>query len=84
MKPASYYSPDGDLIVIHVRASDRTRTEEHDWGLLDFDVETGELATIEVWQASSVMPSGVLDALPHLGRSDHVLPRQDLAKPQPA
>lgn len=84
MKPDSYYSPDGDLVVIHVRPSDRTRTEEHDWGLLDYDAQTGELANIEIWRASSVLPSAVVEAMPRLGRSDHVLTRDDLAKPQPA
>ena len=84
MKPDSYYSPDGDLVAIHVRPSNRTRTEEHGWGLLDYDAQTGELASIEIWQASSVLPAGVVKALPQLGRSDHVLTREDLAKPQPA
>jgi uncharacterized protein YuzE len=84
MKPHSYYSPDGDLVVIHVRPSDRTRTEEHDWGLVVYDAQTGELASIEIWRASSVLPSEVVKALPRLGRSDYVLTRDDLAKPQPA
>ncbi len=84
MKPASYYSPDGDLVVIHVRPSERTRTEERDWGLLDLDEETGELVAIEIWRASSVMPSEIVEALPHLDRSDHVLTKEDLAKPRPA
>ncbi len=82
MRPESYYSPDGDLVVIHVRASDRVRTEERAWGLLDYDVETDELAGIELWRASKVMPQEILDALPTLGRSDAALTRDDLAKGQ--
>lgn len=69
MKPASYYSPDGDLAYIVVRPSERVRTEELDWGLRDYDVESGELAGLEVWSASTVLPRELLESLPHRGRS---------------
>lgn len=84
MQPRSYYSPDGDLAVIHVRPSERVRTNEHRWGLLDYDAGSEELASIEIWQASKVLPPEVLEALPFLGRRDASVGREDLAKPQPA
>jgi len=37
-----------------------------------------------IWQASKVLPGEMLDALPHLGRSDKILTRQDLTRRQPA
>ena len=82
MKPRSYYSPDGDLAVIHVRAGEHVRTEEQPWGLLDFDTETDELASVEVWNASKVLPRELLDALPRLSRADVVIEREYLAKQQ--
>ena len=84
MKPQSYYSPDGDLAVIHVRPSEHVRTDEQTWGLLDFDAETDELASVEVWNASQVLPHQLLDVLPRLGRADVVIEREDLAKRQTA
>jgi uncharacterized protein YuzE len=80
MNPKSYYSTDGDLAVIYVRPSNSVRTEEHDWGLVDRDVESGEVATIELWHASKRFPQQLLEIFPRLGRSDATLTREDLAK----
>jgi len=83
VKPQSYYSPEGDLAYLRVRPSDRVRTERLEWGLRDYDVQTGELAGLEVWEASRVLPRALIDSLPQLGRSDVAISREDLAKSQP-
>jgi uncharacterized protein YuzE len=85
MKADSYYSPEGDIAYLHVRPSERMRTEELDWGLRDYDVESGELAGLEVWDASKVLPRELVESLPRVaGRSGVVITREDLAKRQPA
>lgn len=84
MKPASYYSPDGDLVYISVRPSDHVRTEEHEWGLLDYDTGSGALTGIEIWEASKKLPDELVEALPHLGRSNVAVTREELAGHQPA
>lgn len=84
MKPQSYYSPEGDIAYLKVRPSDRVRTEKLAWGLRDYDVETGELTGLEVWEASQVLPSELVESLPRLGRSSVVITREDLAESQPA
>jgi len=83
MEAGSYYSPEGDIVYLHVRSSERVRTEELDWGLRDYDVESGELAGLEVWDASKVLPCELVESLPRLeGRSGVVITREDLAKRQ--
>lgn len=80
MEPGSYYSPEGDIVYLHVRPSGRVRTEELEWGLRDYDLETGELAGLEVWSASAVLPATLLEALPRLEGRSAAFPRQDLAE----
>ena len=66
MKPESYYTAEGDIAYIRVRAPQgQISSEEKPWGLLDFD-ETGELIGIEVWSASKLLSPEVVDALPLL------------------
>jgi uncharacterized protein YuzE len=88
MEAESYYTglADGDIAYIAVRhPNGAVRSEEEPWGLRDYDRETGELVGLEVWSASTALSADVLGALPRLeGRSDAVVTREDLAKPQPA
>lgn len=42
----------------------RLISEETDWGLIDRDAETGEVAGVEMWHASKRLPDVFLDALP--------------------
>ena len=71
MEPSSYYS-EGDLVYIQVRPQrpGGVRTEEREWGLCDYDRETGELTGVEIWAASKLLPAELLETLPHLGRSE--------------
>ncbi len=84
MKPQSYYSPDDDLAYIHVRPSAQRRTEALSWGLRDYDVKTDELAGIEIWRASKVLPGEMPDALPHLGAATRSSPAKIFTRRQPA
>jgi hypothetical protein len=43
-------------------AVDRIR-KKHPWGLIDRDRETGKLMGFEIWNASSVLPREMIDAL---------------------
>jgi uncharacterized protein YuzE len=62
----SYYTVDGDIAHIHVRSPHgRVTSEEERWGLRDYD-ETGALVGIELWSASRVLPTGLIEALPRL------------------
>lgn len=66
MKPDSYYTSEGDIAYIRVRAArGQVRSEEKPWGLLDFD-ETGELVGIEIWNASNLLSPEIVGALPRL------------------
>ena len=38
-------------------------SEEHPWGLIDRDRDTGRLMGFEIWQASTVLPSEMIEAL---------------------
>lgn len=67
MKPESYYTPDGDIAYIRVRfAHGPLRSDEHPWGLQDYDEETGDHVGLEVWSASKVLPADIVAALPCL------------------
>lgn len=70
----SYYTAEGDIAYIHVRSPHGcVSSEEERWGLRDYD-ETGALVGIELWSASRVLPTELLDALPRLeGRGAAIL-----------
>ena len=82
MKADSHYSPEGDIAYLHVRTSRRVRTERLEWGLRDYDVETGELVGLEIWDASNALPREVVEALPRLEGAGAVVEGEDLAKSQ--
>lgn len=77
MESESYYASEGDIAYIRVRAPrGRVRSEEEDWGLRDYDEETGELVGLEVWSASKVLPADLIDALPRLDGRGAAIERQ--------
>jgi uncharacterized protein YuzE len=62
----SYYTAHGDIAYIHVRSPRGCLTsEEESWGVLDRDA-TGALVGIELWSASRVLPTELIEALPRL------------------
>lgn len=80
VEPSTYYS-EGDLVYIQVRPQrpGGVRTEEREWGLCDYDRETGELTGVEIWGASKVLPPELLETLPYLGRSERAVPKDGFA-----
>jgi len=58
-------------------------SEQTEWGLRDFDRESGKLVGLEFWRASDRLPQELLDALPEPKGQDVVITRDELAKRQP-
>jgi uncharacterized protein YuzE len=58
-----HYDPETDIAMICIE-SGHAVSEEHPWGLIDRDRETGKLMGFEIWNASSVLPREMVDALP--------------------
>lgn len=56
------YDPEVDIAMICIE-SGQAVSEEHPWGLIDRDRETGKLMGFEIWSASSVLPREMIDAL---------------------
>jgi uncharacterized protein YuzE len=56
------YDPEVDIAMICVEKG-RAVSEEHAWGLIDRDRDTGRLMGFEIWNASSVLPREMIDAL---------------------
>jgi len=54
--------------------------EEHPWGLIERDRETGQIVSIEFWRASEQLPKEVLDALPAPRSTGAVIDSSELAK----
>ncbi|MDX6633575.1 MAG: hypothetical protein QOG26_1580 [Solirubrobacterales bacterium] len=54
----------------------RLVSEKTDWGLIDRDSETGQVAGIELWGASSRLPAVFLEALPEPSAEEIVIERQ--------
>lgn len=57
-----HYDPEVDIAMICIE-SGHAASEEHPWGLIDRDRETGKLMGFEIWNASSVLPREMIDAL---------------------
>ncbi len=84
MKPSTYYSSDGDIAYIGVRPrGGHVRSERGEWGLRDYDAETGELVGFELWSASTMLPAEMIEALPRLDGRRTVLDRSQDAQRQP-
>jgi uncharacterized protein YuzE len=77
MESESYYSSDGDIVYIRIRSPHGpVRSEEQEWGLRDYDQESGELVGLEVWSASKVLPRELIEALPRLDGRGTSIERQ--------
>ena len=77
METESYYMTEGDIAYIRVQSPHGSVcSEEQEWGLRDYDEETGELVGLEVWSASKVLPKGLVDALPRLDGRGRTIERQ--------
>jgi uncharacterized protein YuzE len=61
-----HYDPEVDIAFISV-ADGRAVGEEHAWGLIERDPDTGALMGFELWEASKTLPSELLAALPTSG-----------------
>lgn len=67
MEPESYYTTEGDIAYIRIRSPQGpVRSDTQEWGLRDYDEQTGDLVGLEVWSASKVLPKELVDALPRL------------------
>lgn len=64
MKPANIisYDPEADIAMICVEEG-HASSEEHSWGLIDRDRDTGKLMGFEIWKASTALPTEMIDAL---------------------
>lgn len=60
----SYYDRDADIAWFPTGDSDDVVSEQAPGGLLDYDRRSNELVGIEVWDASTRLPTILLDALP--------------------
>jgi uncharacterized protein YuzE len=61
------YDPEVDIAMICVEKG-RAVSEEHPWGLVDRDRDTGRLMGFEIWNASKVLPREMIDALSKSGK----------------
>jgi len=59
----AHYDPDSDIALILFEPGN-ARSEEHAWGLIDRNPDTGKLVGFEIWSASENLPTELLDALP--------------------
>jgi hypothetical protein len=62
----SHYAREDDIASLELEGFDGRRAygEDHDWGLLLRDRETGQVMGLELWRASEHLPSELLEALP--------------------
>jgi uncharacterized protein YuzE len=56
------YDPEVDIAMICL-AEGRAVSEQHSWGLIDRDRDTGQLMGFEIWKASTVLPAEMIEAL---------------------
>ncbi len=62
----SHYARQEDIALLDLESLDGRRTygEDHEWGLLLRERETGRVTGVEVWRASERLPPELLAALP--------------------
>lgn len=65
----AYYDREADIAWLRTGVADTVVSEEFDWGLVDHDRATNDVVGIEVWSASSRLPSELLDNLPTPGNA---------------
>jgi uncharacterized protein YuzE len=56
------YDPEVDIALICIKPG-RAVATKCPWGLIERDPETGALMGFEIWQASTVLPAEMIEAL---------------------
>ena len=62
------YDPEVDIAMICLEIG-RAVGEEHPWGLIERDRETGRVMGFEIWQASKALPAEMIQALRDMGNT---------------
>jgi uncharacterized protein YuzE len=57
-----HYDSEVDIALISIEKG-RAISEEYPWGLIDRHPDTGQLMGFEIWEASTVLPAEMIDAL---------------------
>ncbi len=60
----AYYDREADIAWFPTGESDDVVSERVPGGLRDYDRTTRQLVAIEVWDASTRLPAGILESLP--------------------
>jgi uncharacterized protein YuzE len=60
----AYYDRDADIVWFPTGMSEDVVSEEVGWGLIDHDSRTDEVVAVEIWSASTRLPSELLATLP--------------------
>lgn len=66
----AYWDREADIAWIPTAPAEFVDSEVLPWGLVDHDKETGEVTALEIWNASKVLPTEMLEHLPSPGRPD--------------
>jgi uncharacterized protein YuzE len=61
------YDPEVDIAMICIEEG-HAISEEHPWGLIDRDPDTGRLMGFEIWKASTVLPAEMIEAMRTSGK----------------
>lgn len=56
------YDPEVDIAMICIEEGHAV-SEEHSWGLIDRDPDTGRLMGFEIWEASKMLPAEMIEAM---------------------
>lgn len=64
MEPTKIASYDAEVDIAMICLEEgRAVSERHSWGLIDRDRDTGRLMGFEIWKASTVLPTEMIEAL---------------------
>jgi uncharacterized protein YuzE len=64
----AYWDREVDIAWIPTGPTASIVSEETSWGLVDHNKETGEVTSLEIWDASKVIPIGLLERMPEPGK----------------
>jgi uncharacterized protein YuzE len=66
----AYYDREADIVWISTRSREEPFGDEQPWGLIVRNRADRSVAGIEIWSASEILPTWLLDALPAPGGPD--------------
>ena len=66
----AYYDREADIAWLPTGRSEDVVSEETEWGLVDHDAASNDVVAIEIWAASTRLPSDLLAKLPEPTGSD--------------